>query len=127
QFITDRLQGAQLLGNDPGIDVGNLALASGKQTLPIEGPDPTRLLRLKDHPEGEPVGHIADDHPAERQYPPDWEVVDDCHNRHTNRKAEQETDIDNEAKFPTHSFKDAPVRQLGLLLDTADHHQLDDK
>ena len=92
-----------------------------------KAPDLPRLDRLEDHLDREQVRHVADDHPADRQQPPEARQQHDGEHghRYAEREAEPEPEVDDEPQLlPAHVLVDA-VGQLRVLLELPDHHQLD--
>ena len=126
QVLADVADGHDVVGDDLGVDVGNLGLAleekaldagTGRASAARTG---SKIIRI-----AEQVGHPADDHAADRQHPPVRE----------NAKVITTTGI------PSRSPKKKPkltirrssrgrprgrsrLASSGLLLDLADHHQL---
>ena len=92
--------------------------------MQLQRPDLPRLGRLEDHPEGEPVRDVADDHAADREHPPVRQGVGDEDERDAEEEPEEEAEVDDEAQLPLPDLEEDPVPELGVLLDCADHHQL---
>ena len=100
QLVADVAEGHDVVGDDLRVDLGDLRLAAQEQALELERPDLPRLDRLEDHPDAEPVGHVADDHAADRQHPPlvGSSLGHEGH-RDAEQEAEEEAEVDDEPQL----------------------------
>src|SRR4051794_7778778 len=125
ELLSDVPEGDDVVGDYLAIDLGYLGLAPDEQAVQLQGADPARLNGLEDHPERDPVRDPADDHAADRQDPPVREGVSEEDERHPEQRPEEEPEVDDEPELLAPDLEVDAIRHLRVLLDVADHHQLD--
>ena len=82
-----------------------------------------RLGRLVDHPQRDPVGHVADDHAEDRQQPPEGDEMGERRDRDPEHEAEEEAEVLDELELAAAHVEEHAVGELGI--EALDHHQLD--
>src|SRR5918997_972617 len=127
QLVTDVAYVHDLFGDEFGIDLRDLALAFQEQALCAKRADLAWSRRLKDHPDSEPIGDVADDRTAEDEDCPGMSERGRRGERYAGDKAEDRSEADDEAQLLLADFVEDSVGDLGVLLDRPDHHHLDVK
>ena len=123
ELLREVRDGQDLLGDDLGVHVGDLVLPSDEQASPADRTVVPPFGGLVDHPERDPVGHVADDHPEQRQQPPVGHEVGQPGDRDPEQEAEREAEVTDERQFAPAHVEEHAVGELSV--EATDHEQLD--
>ncbi len=122
--VADVLQRDDVVGDDPGVDLGRLVLAAQEQPVHLDAQDPAGLRRLEDQPHAQGVGDPADDHAEDRKQPPLAEPVVDHRDRDPEAEAEDEAERDHQVELALPEVAEDPHHQRRVPLEVVDDHDL---